>query len=167
MDIKRAKQFGLAIAITLVFVLLVATGINTFYPAPDYERCYERFPPEISKCDLLENESDRLTCFEERRSGSVKESEEMRQCEEDNRAIRSVYNRNVFIVMLIAGIIAALIGFYLEVAGVSLGLIYGGILSVFIGTVIFWSDMQEYLRFVLLIFVLALLIWFGYKKIKK
>lgn len=87
-----------------------------------------------------------------------------RQYNDDHR----VYNRNVFVVMVVLGLISIFAGFMTHNASaVSLGLSFGGVISLVIGSVRYWSDMQEYLRLIILAIALVALIWLGYKKIKE
>lgn len=82
-------------------------------------------------------------------------------------AASKVYDRNVFIVLVIAGT-AFLVGSLL-VAGVevvALGFSLSGILSLVIGTMRYWSSMDERLRVVVLGIALASLVWVGIKKFK-
>lgn len=88
-------------------------------------------------------------------------------CEKTYQGAESLYNRNVFIVLVGLGLLA--IGGSFLVASyeaVSLGLSLGGVLSFIIASIRYWSDMNEYLRVIVLGFALVALIWLGIKKIK-
>ncbi len=77
----------------------------------------------------------------------------------------NIYNRNVFIVLIVLGIASVIGGFFFERSGaVSLGLSLGGVLSLLIGTIRYWSSMQEFFRFAVSGVALAALIWLGVKK---
>jgi hypothetical protein len=79
----------------------------------------------------------------------------------------SFYNRNVFIVLVSLGMLSFIAGFFLiAVPAISSGLLFGGLFSIFIGNIRYWSDMSEYLRVVVLIVVLVGLIWLGYSRLK-
>ena len=87
-----------------------------------------------------------------------------KQLEDD----REIYNRNVFFITVIAGIIFLIIGgVFIEVSSVGSGLMGGAIISMIYGTLRYWGDMSDWLRFILLGVVLAILIWMGYKKLSK
>ncbi|MFH1956162.1 MAG: hypothetical protein ABIJ28_00735 [Patescibacteria group bacterium] len=89
------------------------------------------------------------------------------QCQQEFDDVRSVYNRNVFLILIALGIISIVLGFVISQSeAVALGFSFGGILSLIIGTIRFWSDMDDYLRFVILGLALAILIWIGIKKLK-
>ena len=81
--------------------------------------------------------------------------------------VREIYNRNVFIVATGIGIITLIVGFALGMASVSSGLMGGGILAIIYGTIRYWSDLPDYGRFIILGITLVILIWLGYKRIRK
>lgn len=89
-------------------------------------------------------------------------------CRQDFEEANSVYNRNVFMVLVVLGLASLLIGTYVVSAGsaVALGLSLGGFLSFVIASMRYWSDMDEYLRVIVLGLALVLLIWLGIKKFK-
>lgn len=89
-------------------------------------------------------------------------------CQKEYDAARREYNRNAFITLIIAGVIAILAGMFITVsAPVSLGLSWGGVLSLIIGSVRYWSDMNTEVRFIILLVAFAALIWIGIKKIQE
>lgn len=88
-------------------------------------------------------------------------------CNQDFQKVNENYNRNVFIVASGIGIIALIIGFALGMASVSAGFMGGGVLTILYGTIRYWSDLPDYGRFIILGITLAILIWLGYKRIKK
>jgi hypothetical protein len=64
-------------------------------------------------------------------------------------------------------VISIILGFFLTaVSAVSSGLLFGGLISIFIGNIRYWSSMNEYLRIVVLAVALAALIWIGYRRLK-
>ena len=78
-----------------------------------------------------------------------------------------VYNRNVFVVFVVAGILLLIGSVYLAGAeAVSLGLSFGGVLSLVIGSMRYWSDMNDILRVIILGVALVGLIYVAWKKFK-
>ncbi len=89
-------------------------------------------------------------------------------CQKTYTEASSLYNRNVFIVLVIAGVISLGLGFALGAyPAVSLGLSFGGVLSFIVASIRYWSDMDDYLRVIILGLALVALIWLGIKKIKE
>jgi hypothetical protein len=88
-------------------------------------------------------------------------------CQKDFEKANNLYRRNVFIVMVILGLLSLIVGFALSVNEViSLGLSYGGVLSFIIASVQYWSAMDDYLRVIILGLALLILIYLGYRKFK-
>lgn len=89
-------------------------------------------------------------------------------CQKNYESANKIYNRNIFIALVILGVLSLFAGFVLVAHGsaISLGLSLGGVLSLVIGSVRYWSDMQDITRVVILACALASLIWIGIKKVK-
>ena len=151
MKLDKVKSISLSIAIAIILALFVNVGIATFYDSPDYEECY--FPRPVPVDGQFEQ--------------PIKEEQtDSKECRDRNNDLRSVYNRNAFIILVITGTVSLVFGLYLGVSSVASGFLFGGILNLFIGVTRFWSDMDEYLRFIILGITLVVLIWIGYKKLK-
>jgi len=150
---SRLKHNILMIAIAIIFALFVGYGIDTFYEAPEYE-------------DFC-NESSRALPVKPNQTEMEEFNAKQNQCREEYDAASEPYNRNVFIITLIIGIIAVFLGsFVLKVESVSSGIMAGGVLTLIYGTLRYWGDMHKYLRFSVLTMVLFILIWIGYKKFR-
>ncbi|MBI5078379.1 MAG: hypothetical protein HZB11_03405 [Candidatus Yonathbacteria bacterium] len=88
-------------------------------------------------------------------------------CQKGFESADKLYQRNVFIVLVAAGTVF-LVGslFATAVEAVALGFSLAGILSFIIGTMRYWSSMDERLRVVVLGLALAALVWVGIKKFR-
>lgn len=88
-------------------------------------------------------------------------------CQKGFDTADKLYQRNVFIVLVVAGT-AFLVGglFATAIEAVALGFSLAGILSLIIGTMRYWSSMDERLRVAVLGLALAALVWVGIKKFK-
>jgi len=151
---KDFKSKILAWAIAIVLVIFVSVGISTFYPSPDYEECYRPAP-----CVVGDEECNKQ--FDE----VVKK--EIEECQDKNDAIMESYSRVVFIVYLIAGFLALIIGLVLKSNKiVSFGFGVGGVANMIIGFLFYWRYLGDYVRFVAVGILLVLLIWFAYKKMR-
>ena len=87
-------------------------------------------------------------------------------CNQKFQDVLEKYNRNVFIIATVIGIIALIVGIILKLTSVSSGLMGGGILLIIYGLIRYWSGLQNYGRFIVMAIALAVLIWLGYKKLK-
>ena len=89
------------------------------------------------------------------------------KCNQEFNDIDRVYRRNVFIILVAAGLVSLIIGLLAAAGAVSLGLSFGGVLSLIIAAIRFWSNMDDYLRVIILGVALVLLIWLGLKKFRQ
>lgn len=88
-------------------------------------------------------------------------------CSGDYNEAYKMYNRNVFIVFVVAGMLLLAGSVFLTAAeAVSLALSFGGVLALIIGSTRYWSDMNDVLRVVILGAALAVLIWVAWKKFR-
>ena len=189
------KRVLLAVSIAIVLALFVGYGINSFYHPPRYENfcnetqyypepvklyqgtgqllvaencttiCKQMYPPKelqqscTSSVGYIKENHDDLGCITSFRCET---------CQVEFDKVDEHYNRNVFIITSIVGLLALIVGgVLLSVEGVSAGIMGGGILTIIYGTIRFWTNLPDYGRFTILGIVLAVLIWVGYKKIKK
>jgi len=89
-------------------------------------------------------------------------------CQKQFTAANDVYNRNVFVALVILGVLSLITGFFIrKSAAVSLGLSLGGVLALVVASVRYWSDMNDYLRFGVLTVALVILVFLGIKKVKE
>ncbi len=172
----KFKKIALAIAILIVLNIFFNYGIYTFYKPPQYED----FCPEEMHSQKISTETEcteegglwRYSTMEERPI-PVKGTEEgwcdlTYTCNKEYRAVKDVYERNVFVVLTILGVLSLLVGIYLiTVEAVANGFLFGGILSIVIGSMRYWSAMDDYLRFIISGVALVVLIYVGYKKLSK
>lgn len=88
-------------------------------------------------------------------------------CGKNFQDMLKVYNRNVFVVFVVAGILL-LVGSVIGLGGeaVTLGFSLGGVLAFVIGSMWYWSDMQEWLRVIVLGLALVSLLYFAWKKFR-
>ncbi len=187
----RIKEIILALAIVVVLNLFFNYGVFTFYKSPDYEKfcpveltqktypdrksCEdvggmwsESYPSSSPKCGPPYYECGRIEPVpvgEPKQEDKTTWCDATFKCREAYESARDLYNRNVFIVLVILGLISLGLGFLaISAAPVANGFLGGGLISLIVGTVRYWSEMNDYLRFIILGIALAILIWLGYKK---
>lgn len=193
LKISNLKKVGLGIAIIIVFNLFVNYGISAFYERPEYN---DFCKPEImrkgvetkERCDgiggLWTENMNYKTAIPPAPTmmegiGGVKVPSEAVigesagwcdayfTCQKDFEQVNNVYKRNLFIIWIVAGVLAIMASFFLfAVEIMSVTFMFAGIASFLIGTIVYWSAMQDYLRFIILGIALAVLIYVGYKKLK-
>ena len=88
-------------------------------------------------------------------------------CNQTYSDASKIYNRNVFVTLAIFGV-ALIIGSFFVVMSpaVSIGLSFGGVLSLIVASLRYWSDMNDYVRVTILGLALIVLIGFALKKVR-
>ncbi len=151
--VRVAVVIGIAILINVFLAYLV----RVFYLEPTYtDFCPEsqvvKPVPDQEACLSIGgqwNESGTSgPVLEGRGSGSAYCNEQF-TCSKDFEKANSLYNRNLFIVFVIAGA-ALLFGspFLAAARTVSSGLSLGGVIALIFGSLRYWSDMDDRLRVV-------------------
>jgi hypothetical protein len=162
-----SKHIILAIAIAFIFVFFASYAIQSFYPAPEYDEYCEDKPTAIIQ--------DRATCESEDGTWNSYDSPKgdldgycdfYSKCQEEYEAVRDPYERNVFIVNVIIGILVLVLSFLLSVEAVSSGFMFGGVIMLIYGTTRYWGNLSNVLRTIVLGLALGILVWVGYKKLK-
>ena len=80
---------------------------------------------------------------------------------------QKVYERNIFIILVMLGVISLILGAFLANEIVTLGLSWGGVLSLVIASMRYWSTADNIIKVLILGFALAVLIWLAIKKFGK
>ncbi len=180
-DVKNIKlvKWILAVAIVIVLNLFFTYGINAVYPPAVYDLFCPReqvtvIPGTQDECVAkggswtegpnqklmrplphIETDSDQVTGY----------CDLSFTCAKNFGDAAKLYARNVFVARVVLGMLVLILGFFASsYASVSLGLMFGGILSLLIGTIGYWSEMHDYLRVTVLGDTMFILIWLGINK---
>lgn len=173
--IKWALIIGIAIVVNLFITYLV----DVIYHTPEFTT----FCPERQVNRAIESEA---ACLEV--GGQWNENVNMKggevpqavtiplassycdvnyTCSKQFEDAMKVYNRNVFVVFVTLGILLLIGSAYLAGSeAVSLGLSFGGVLALVIGSTRYWSDMNDILRVIVLGIALMGLIFVAWKQFK-
>jgi hypothetical protein len=175
------KNLILGIAIAIIFSLFIGFGIQAFYKSPEYntfcanvtdmipaDRCpvqptyapYDKYP---TNCWCDQDCKANGTCVNTNVCHTT--NPEYTACQQNFEKANKHYNRNVFIMTSIIGLITMLVSaFILLHESVSPGLMGGGFITIVYGTIRYWSFAGDKLRFTILGIILAMLIYFAYTK---
>ncbi len=170
----------LVVGIMIVSNLFINYALDAFYPSPKFENyCPQE---QIQKAITTETAcvakggqwTENVYPKEVAPTAPTKAGMEIRgycnenfTCQKNLESAQKVYDRNVFIVLIVAGTLLLIGGVFLTAAeAVALGFSFAGVLSLIIGTIRYWSSMDERLRVVVLGCALVALIWLGIKKFK-
>ena len=164
----RIKHKLVSIAIALVLVFFIGYGIELFNDSPVYG--------DFCSTDLYEIR-DEGKCAEAGGMWNGAESVdrpvpekgfcgETKECRDAYQDARVSNDQIVFIVAVLLGVVALVVGLYLKKETATNGLVGGGVLSILYGTIRYWEHADELLKFVILGLVLAFLVWIAYRRLK-
>ena len=178
---SRVVRWAFILGIIIVLNLLFGVGVSLFYEAPQWDDFCGSKEPVVEALDTqekclaaggqwTENGISRVDRVVIEDLGPEKKSycNEYFTCQQEYDAARDTYNRTVFIVLVVLGLIAIVVGVGVKSWGVvSNGLALGGVLSLVIASMRYWSSAPDLIRFLILVVALVVLIWFGVKKFRE
>jgi len=149
-----AKKFGIGFGIAIVLPLLVHYGVSTFVPQVKWDEYYVK---------------DNYKLYDQ--TTSIEEKERIRQEQQlldtERKAHTKRFETALFLVSVPIGIAAILMGAFCGIQAIGAGLIFGGIFSVTNGYCWYWSELQDWMRFLSLLVAFIVLIGVGYMKSKE
>lgn len=86
-------------------------------------------------------------------------------CQKTYDSAHSIYNRNVFLILVILSIVVLGLGIFISVDVLSMGFSWSGVVSLIIASMKYWSDANNFLKVVILGLALSALIWLSVKKL--
>lgn len=170
------KKLALALSIAIVLNVFFNVGVATFYDEPEWgDFCGEDIWTVDYNTEAVCEEVGGLWRGDGRPYPKpiAIEFETSFYCDatytcqmEFDDAI-SLYNRNVFVVLTVLGAFVVVLALYLQIPSAVLsGLMYGGVISILVGVMRYWSNMDDYLRFAVSGVILIVLIVVGIKRLK-
>lgn len=182
----NVKNIVLGIGIIVVFGLALWQGIEAFYASPQYEdfcNSAKYAGPIVyakEQCNFSTGlEREQQNCytnrgqpvFEYNGNGCPISLKECDMCNKEFENAQDKHSKAVFIISIIVGIIALIVGYgILSIEPVGSALMGGGVWAIFWGTAINWRNLGSLWRFGLLFLALVLLIWIAVrlnKRLKK
>jgi hypothetical protein len=178
----KVLRWALVVGILVVLNLFFNYSISLFYKEPDYNAYFPQpqvVEPITTKEACLkvggqwtegapyENKVGSTTPIP---AGSVQSNSycnpDFTKQQEFNDA-QKIYQRNIFIVLVILGVLSLILGAFISNEIVTLGLSWGGVLSLVIASTRYWSTADDVVKVLILGCALALLIWIAIKKYTK
>ncbi len=174
------KNILIGLGIAILFAFVVSYGINTFYPRPEYDDfCNINYPnriptkePADSNCSFNQSlNQQRQECYNQKATpvsvydeNGCEVSVTCDTCSIDYENAQIKYSRIVFIAAGLAGLIAIAVGSFLfSVEAVGAGLMGGGIISIIYGNAVYWRNLDNLFRFIILLISLIIVIFIGLK----
>jgi len=79
-------------------------------------------------------------------------------------AAMTIYDRNVFITLVVLGILSIIIGSLITISIIPAAFSWGGVLSLVIASIRYWSSADKLFKVIILACALGILIWLAVKK---
>jgi hypothetical protein len=168
----RVKKVILTFAIAILFVLFIVYAVGTIYPGPKYEDycpATKINPLNQTYCEAVNGTWTTYPTYASEKSGPAEANgycDTYSKCQKSWDDSREKYNRNLFFISLITGLIILVASFILRVESVSAGFMLGSVILIIYGTIRFWGNLSNILRTLMLGLALAVLVWIGYRKLR-
>lgn len=172
----QTKNLVLGVGIFIVFMFLLHNGIRAFYDAPTYDdfcdasRWSMTYPERIgTNCTFTGElrEAERACYADEGQpiysyddNGCQIGVKECDYCNRDFNLANTEFQKTVFIISIIVGILVLLVGFaVLSIEPVGSALMASGVGAIVYGTISNWANLESWGRFLLLLVAFLVLIW--------
>lgn len=172
---SKVLKWSLIIGIIIVLNLFFNYALSLAYKQPDYEK----FCPNNSQ--VIEAVTTRDECVST--GGQWNENtyyqpaveknapkgycDQQFTCRGDYEGARKIYDRNVFITLVLLGAICVALGsFFTANILISMALSMAGVLSFIIASLRYWGSADDLIKVIILAIALAILIWVALKKFK-
>jgi hypothetical protein len=149
----RLVMIAIVVGIAILLPLTVCYGVNLIDAPRDWSKS--------SNIDYDQKIRDAKTPVEKK-----KLEQEQSQRQGALEAADRRHERILFFVAYPVGLAAFLIGSLLRLRAASIGLIYGGIVTLVFGCYTYWDKMDRWLRFESLLLTLVLFLVYGYVKFR-
>ena len=172
---SKVLKWSLIIGIVIVLNLFFNYALSLAYKQPSYEA----FCPNTSQ--VVENIDNQEQCVAT--GGQWNESSYIPVpveknapkgycdrdfiCRNDYESAQKIYDRNVFVTLVLLGAICVVIGNFLKTNMlISIALSLSGVLSFIIASMRYWSSADDLIKVIILALALAILVWVAVKKFK-
>ena len=147
------KKFALGFAIAMVLPMLMYYGLSSVSPPPQWENYM---------MDNYQERHARATPDEQKQMEAERSTRDAKMREDIRR-----FSQHLFFTAVPVGVLAIVIGVFLPVQTVGTGLMFGGIISLCVGYLGYWSELSHVWRFVSLLIAFIILVAIGYRKVER
>lgn len=172
---SKILSWTLSLAIVIVLNLFFYYIIATIYPSPKFESfCPTQsvMHTEPVSCIDAGGQWTNTQMAPMEITAAVKNGQALGYCDahftcnKNFQETESIYNRNVFIILIVLSLVVLAIGVFIHLETLSLGFSWAGVVSLIIASGRYWSDADNWMRVIILAVALALLVWLAIKKSK-
>ncbi len=159
----KAVNVVLGIATAIILGALINLGIKAFYPEPIAPN-YPSYPVMAPITSCAPNDT---ACIQNNKQIDAQQQAAQQKFEQQQKAYQDqmdVYNRNLFIIANIVGIVMFAIGFFLVFAvvlasrAVPIGIMVAGLWSIMYGYMRGWGSIDDQLKFFIGLVIAVLVI---------
>jgi len=173
---SKIFKWALVLGIIIVLNLFFNYAISLFYKQPDYSSYF----PQSQVVEPIETKDECLgvggqwtensnfydnTYSKENNTPKVKGycDPNFTKQQEFNKAQKE-YDRNVFIILVLLGVISFLLGVFIPNEIITISFSWGGVLSFIIASMRYWSNAENLAKVLILAVALFALVWLAIKK---
>ncbi len=178
METKQTPSFlswAVAVAIVIIANLFFYYAIATVYHEPKFDsfcpvRNEQYTTPE--QCVTAGGQWSQYQMGPKEVTEAVKGNQPLGYCDPNFTcqktydSAHSIYNRNVFLALIIISIIVIGVGLFISIDVLSLGFTWAGVVSLLIASIRYWSDANNISKLIILALALAVLIWLAVKRMR-
>lgn len=174
-------KWAIIVAIMIVLNMLFNYTISLFYKLPAWDEYFKQ-PQVITQIDNKDeclkvggqwNENNYNAPTSEIQTAPIKGNQITGYCDPnytknlEYQKLQKNYDRNIFIILVILGIISILTGVFVKNEIINIALPWGGVLSLVIASMRYWSSADNIVKVIILFVALGALIWLAIKKFNK
>lgn len=173
---KTFLKWALITSIVILLNMFFNYALSLVYKAPVYDQFVK--PPQVvetldtqEKCLSVGGQWSPNTYIEKDISTNIKQPSGYCDSEYTKRnnyeEARKTYEKNVFVTLIVLGVLVLGISFFVVSAILSIAFSWGGVLSIIIASVRYWSVADNLLKVIILAVALVALIYLAIKKFDK
>ncbi len=157
---SRLMKWSLTIGIVIVMNLFFNYAISLVYKSPEYNN----YIPQSQIVPNIKNEQDCIAVGGQWSAYDEGYCDPTFTKQQEYQAAQKQYDRTVFIALVVLGVLSIVAGSLLVNIVLSVAFSWGGVLSLFIASVRYWSDANSLIKVFILAIALGTLIWVAIKK---
>lgn len=186
---SNIKKYAMFLAVAIIYAVFAFSLINAIFEEPEWNEYCSEFrqpklaPPELpEECETIPfpGEAQQNACAEQKGQLELKYGTDncpqeyyCETCQEEYNQAREKHSFKVFFLASLFAIVAIILGITTplmkgEFANIiSPGFIVGGLITLFIGTAIYFGDMGRILRPIVMFIELVIVLYLIYWSVKK
>lgn len=163
-------RLSIIVAIVIVMNLFFNYAVSLVYKEPVYENFIK--PTQVVNTISTKDEclkiggqwSENVYPNEKGKTEVKGYCDENYTKQKNYNAAMKVYEKKVFITLVVLGVASLVLAGFVGVALLSVSFAWGGVLSLLIASIRFWSEADNLAKVIILALALGLLIWLAVKK---